>query len=306
MSHKIVGLARWKRFGKGRHCSELVRKAIFCSLADLADNSGDGIFAAVPTIALLAGCSDRNVQHALGEFASEGLIQFVGSVPCRGGYTREWRIVREALAALPDVKVAKPVRTSAPESGEVASPVGAVKVAKPVRTSAEVVKSRPPSGEEDSPKPRNQKDISRSEVERVLEALWEIWPNVSRARHSKDEVKAAIRGQLRAGADADAMIEAGRRYVPEAGKDGPRFVKGLERWLKRGLWENWAPPPPPSAEEIAAETAISRRRDIYRAFVRGTHTWGDEPIPSDEEIAAVRAAYEGGEGADHVRTEQAQ
>lgn len=156
MTHALVGIVRWKRIGKGKRCSELVRKAVLASMADLANKDGGEIFASVPTIAALAGCSGRNVQHALAELEGEGLIVDTGERrPCRGGYTKEFAIVPAALEALPDLKkVVKPVRTSARSTGEAASPLKpSAEVVKPVRTSPEVVKGMALSGEPGSPKP---------------------------------------------------------------------------------------------------------------------------------------------------------
>lgn len=229
MSHKLVVLARYKRFAKGAACSALVRKAVLCSLADLADDTGAGVFASVPTVAAMAACSDRNVQLVMAELAEEGLIELVGQKSCRGGFTKEWRVNVDALKALPDIKKAvKPLRTSAAKSGADASPLSAEpEVVKPLRTSAEVVKSPYLSGAATAPKPLNLDidDDRRAPAQRVVDAVDhpKLDPHKSQRLVS---TSAKVASWLRAGASLDEIIDTVRAVMQRRAPD----ASPVETW----------------------------------------------------------------------------
>lgn len=230
MSNKLVGLARWKRFERGDACSALVRKAVLCSLADLADDDGAGVFAAVPKIAAMAACSDRNVQLALAEFAEEGLIELVGQRSCRGGYTKEWRVNVAALRALPDIdKVVKPLRTSKRESGAAASPLShEAGVVKELRTSPEVVKKSGLSGAGDSPKPFNPDattDEGRPAYLIVVDAV--NHPRLDpHKQHQLVTTSKKVEGWLRSGATLEDIIDTVRAVLARQSNAGPIRVWG--------------------------------------------------------------------------------
>lgn len=113
-------------------------------------------------------------------------------------------------------------------------------------------------------------------VERVFDALWRTWPDVARKRHPQAKVRDAIRGQLKAGADPEAIIAAGTAHVAERTRDGkPEIVKGLVPWLSSGLWRNWAP----SGNGAAAPVDWPLRMQIWRdsGGQEWLERWGPQP-----------------------------
>lgn len=106
-------------------------KAVALKLADCASDDGTGIWAAKGRIAGELEITKRTVQTSLKTLIARGFVHEVGQKPCARGFTIEYAMDLEAIAACPPanepVKVrgenASPVKMLRP-TGENASPLG--------------------------------------------------------------------------------------------------------------------------------------------------------------------------------------
>lgn len=80
---------------------------------------------------------------------------------------------------------------------------------------------------------------SKADLDRVVTALWRLWPSKARKRHALSEVRKAVEATLRRGGKPEEIILAGERHVAERMARGEEFVKGLVPWLRNDLWRNW-------------------------------------------------------------------
>jgi len=74
-------------------------KFILLAYADRADDEGENIFPAVPTIARKTGYTDRNVQLILRKLIKAGIMVKIGINP-NYNYTNIYRIDLDVLKAL--------------------------------------------------------------------------------------------------------------------------------------------------------------------------------------------------------------
>lgn len=145
----------------------------------------------------------------------------------------------------------------------------------PVASNVYVLGVNPQVNPEDKAgvKARGQKLETRREanasVERVFDVLWPLWPPIARKRHPQQKVRDAIAAELKRGAQAEELIQAGRAHVAERLAKGPEFVKGLVPWLREGLWRNWL--------EAPDATELKRRRDLYAFDGTWRDEWGERP-----------------------------
>lgn len=191
-------------------------------------------------LAAIVGAPEQTVRACLHELEEAGVLSVKpdGNIYCR-------RMVRDA-------KNRDRARNHGKKGG---SPLLKKQVASNVY---ELPLNPSLKGEDKAPlKLRGQKLETRREanasVERVFDALWNLWPAVARKRHPQQKVRDAIANQLKLGADPDQIIAAGRSHVAERmAARGPEIVKGLVPWLSTGLWRNWLTDAEPFDVERAA------------------------------------------------------
>lgn len=214
-------------------------------------------------LAAIVGASEQSVRACLHELEEAGVLSVKpdGTVYCR-------RMVRDA-------KNRERAKNHGKKGGSplLKKPVASNVYELPLKG---VVKAE----DKDTLKLRGQRLDTRREanasVERVFDALWTAWPAVARKRHPQQKVKDAIAHQLKLGADADQIIQAGRAHVAERAARGPEFVKGLVPWLREGLWRNW----------LADAEPFDRGKALNRFVEFGYR----DPRLTDDDIAQAKGA----------------
>lgn len=222
-----------------------------------------GVALETPQLAAIVGATEQSIRACLHELEEAGVLSVKpdGTVYCR-------RMVRDAKN-----------RERAKNHGKKG---GSPLLKKPVASNVyELPLKGAVKGEDkDTLKLRGQRLETRREanasVERVFDALWTAWPAVARKRHPQQKVKDAIAHQLKLGADADQIIQAGRAHVAERAARGPEFVKGLVPWLREGLWRNW----------LSDAEPFDRAKWLQRYF-EGDYR---HPLLTDDDIAQAKGA----------------
>lgn len=79
----------------------MARKAILAYCADRANDDGSSVYCSKVTISEEVECSKQTVIDTLRDFVAEGLMIEAGTRKCGNGYTVEYDMCVEAIAALP-------------------------------------------------------------------------------------------------------------------------------------------------------------------------------------------------------------
>lgn len=212
----------------------------------------------VPSLAAIVGASEQTVRSCLHELEEAGAMS-----RNRDGVIYSRRMVRDAKRRDRDKNNGK--KGGNPNlKYPVASNVYVLGVNPTVKAEDKGgVKARGQSLDTREEEANASVSSLRLDAQRVFETLWKLWPSEARKRHPQQKVREAVSAQLRAGANADEIIAAGRAHVAERLKSGPTYVKGLVPWLNQGLWRNWVEAPDP--------TELERRLKLYAH----DGTWND-------------------------------
>lgn len=257
MSNEVFSLAKKRVIGSA------TTKAVLLLMADSASDDGGGVWISKANISRDLELSKRAVQLAVGQLIEAGIIAEVGQKPCRHGFTVEYRIVLEALAALPS--------TREPHSPLTGEPDARVNVVHPMGRTTFT-----PTREPRSPKPSLEPSLEPSiclegdlfgkqaaaekpKADDLFSDFWAVYPKkVGKAAALKNWNKA-----MKSGASPSEIIAAAKVYADHtAGKDAA-YIKNPEGWITARRWEDedLRPAPIPTGETLA------QRRD--RLLMRG-------------------------------------
>jgi biotin operon repressor len=98
MSRSLATLVYSKTVGS------MARKAVLAYMADRANDDGTGVWAAKQRIADEVECSKQTVITTIAGLIEDGLLIEVGHRKMSNGYTVDYSIIVDAVAALPDAK----------------------------------------------------------------------------------------------------------------------------------------------------------------------------------------------------------
>lgn len=84
-----------------RKLGTVTRLAMMAYLADKASDCGGGVYASKQTMADELDLTKKTVITTIQALIADGLLEVVGTKPCANGHTIEYRIVVDALLALP-------------------------------------------------------------------------------------------------------------------------------------------------------------------------------------------------------------
>jgi biotin operon repressor len=95
MSKHVVSLVYSRKAGS------LLRKAVLAYVADVANHDGTGVWSSKQRIADEIEASRRGVVNAVASLVEDGILIEAGKRPCANGYTVEYSIDLDVVAALP-------------------------------------------------------------------------------------------------------------------------------------------------------------------------------------------------------------
>lgn len=107
--------------------------------------------------------------------------------------------------------------------------------------------------------------------------FWQAYPR-RLGTNSRKNAEARFRAAVKAGCDAEAIIDGARRYAAQCdatGKTGTEFVKAAEAWLNGQFWEGSyplsAPSRAPPARQARRNTGLEGLDELERRFTNGQH-----------------------------------
>jgi hypothetical protein len=107
--------------------------------------------------------------------------------------------------------------------------------------------------------------------------FWQAYPR-RLGTNSRKNAEARFRAAVKAGSDAEAIIDGARRYAAQCdatGKTGTEFVKAAEAWLNGRFWEGSyplsAPSRAPPPRQARRNTGLEGLDELERRFTNGQH-----------------------------------
>lgn len=199
--------------------------AVFASLASRA--GFEEIHPSQATLAAEARCSERKVRDALNELEELGVIRRERRKSSAGRASNGYTLHPNGRP--PQVP---------------ASPAGTSSV--PARTGEVPARGAAGSGTSEQITPLievENLEVDNSEVDRAIEALWNLWPTARRS--TRKVVERSVRAALKSA--SWSTIEAAARAHVEVWKSWPSseigFVPLLSTWLNQERWTGAAPMP---------------------------------------------------------------
>ncbi|MEV4127046.1 helix-turn-helix domain-containing protein [Nocardia sp. NPDC049707] len=237
-------------------------KCLLMIMADAAGSRGEGVWLSQETLALRTGFTDRTIRRSLEKLKDLGLIrpgnpELVAHLPKderplvwnlvlsrtigQGEVPRTPRKLTRKTATGPDTESTKD-RTLSPEGPDTESKTPGLSVLQSVNEA--LVEGCGDSKARQSP----LLSVVPEPVEAATEAadpfedFWDVYP-----KHAKrDEARTEWDDAIAKGADAQAVIDAARRYAddPETRRlmNSPterRFIPFARSWLKDRAWKDW-------------------------------------------------------------------
>ena len=107
--------------------------------------------------------------------------------------------------------------------------------------------------------------------------FWQAYPR-RLGTNSRKNAEARFRAAVKAGSDAEVIIDGARRYAAQCdatGKTGTEFVKAAEAWLNGRFWEGSyplsAPSRAPPPRQARRNTGLEGLDELERRFTNGQH-----------------------------------
>jgi hypothetical protein len=247
-----------------------VKKSILHYMADCASEDGSGIWVSKTNMAAdLEIKSVRTVQSNIKELIASGLVEEVGKRPCKTGFTFEYRIVINAVLALPSTREGG---NCAP-AGNAPLPLhvgGAVNAPLQEMHPTPAGDAPPPLQEMHPNHPLNHNRTlcpAAAEHTQPLDfdfsgfrnQFADAFPRMGDAEKTED----ALRRALGEGADPVEILAGAKAYAVEQAGNQPRYIKYSENWIEEKRWRQHVSKP--SAAVDAQVLLEIRAKDIREA-----------------------------------------
>lgn len=239
LSNLVASIAQRRIVGSA------TKKSVLMYMAERASDDGSGIWTSKSNMSADTELSKRSIQAAIRDFEDAGIVRQVGTRACKHGFTIEYSINVEALKSLPSTREAtgagdSPVQEIHPKGCTTFTPTGAGDSPKP-----SLEPSLEPSlcaRDELTLFPEETQPKRQDQTSDRFEEFWNVYPK----KTGKKAARAKFAAAVKAGADADALIEGARRYADACVGRDPHFIKWPQGWLSEERWTDDPEPPEPT------------------------------------------------------------
>lgn len=240
MSNEVAGLVQKRRLGGA------TRKAIMMYLADRASDDGSGIWTSKAHIAADTEFAKRSIVSVIGSFEEEGLLEKTGTRKCQNGFTFEYRIVLEAVRALPSTREKtgagdSPVQEIHP-TGAGDSPQGVQEI----HPNHPLTTHEPSNAREradDLFSAENETDQQAERLDADFDRFWDVYPKKAAKKDAQKAWAKAIKRET-----PDRIVSAAEKYAawlssPSRPGEFKPHPKNAQGWLNGDRWADFTAKP---------------------------------------------------------------
>ena len=209
---------------------------VLIALADSADETTRECWPSVKRLAARARLSERQAQACLRQLEEVKIISVEANAGRSG--TNLYRVTRPETWGVQKLRGGEAHFTG----GVKPTSPGGVKPTSPEPSYRTI--TEPSDIREDEPFLFSAMDQPEPKVETSdrFEEFWNVYPK----KTGKKAARAKFAAAVKAGADADALIEGARRYADACVGRDPHFIKWPQGWLSEERWTDDPEPPEPT------------------------------------------------------------